>query len=489
MQMVRLAQHATLGLLLLFGFVACGSDISGTNPESHGPESSDPDAAGPGTGGPDANDPSGGPGDPDGAPGDADADDPDDGSASPQPGTERVSVSTHGVVADGPSGEPAISAGGRYVAFSSIATNLVEGDTNAVIDVFVRDRVALTTERVSVGDAGREANGPSREPAISADGRLVAFSSAATNLVEGDTNGVVDVFVHDRLDGTTERVSVSSAGEEANGGSAGPSISPDGRHVWFTTEATNLEGGRPGLYVHDRRAGTTAFVSHEVTRYAASADARSVAIQVPGPPLGEIHLLDRQTGSSQPVSVDASGEPANRDSEWPSISDDGRFVAFQTLANNLVAGMDDTWSVVVHDRDTRTSRLASVSSDGDPADDFSFFPAISGDGRRVAYSSLAGNLTAGEAHVGWSLFVHDLEAGGTERVPVSSGPQHLAGFDHALSADGRHVAFVSVATVRIDGFEAGVDGIDGEPNGIEEVFAHGLAWSSPSDAAAATAGR
>ena len=143
--------------------------------------------------------------------------------------TERVSVDSTGNQAEGADYSvtyiPSISADGRFVAFTSAAINLVPGDTNGVADVFVHDRLTGTTERVSVDSAGTQGNGNSSEPSISADGRFVAFSSDATNLVPGDTNGARDVFVHDRLTGTTERVSVDSTGAEGNSSSFDLSIS------------------------------------------------------------------------------------------------------------------------------------------------------------------------------------------------------------------------------------------------------------------------
>ena len=182
--------------------------------------------------------------------------------------TERASLDSTGALANAINIErfcPTLAADGRFVAFGSDATNLVTGDTNAVSDAFVYDRVTGTTERVSVSSAGAEANGTSFAPAISADGRFVAFPSEATNLVPGDTNGVTDVFVRDRLTGTTERVSVSSAGAEANGTSFAPAISADGRFVAFPSEATNLvpgdTNGATDVFVRDRLTATTDRVS------------------------------------------------------------------------------------------------------------------------------------------------------------------------------------------------------------------------------------
>jgi uncharacterized membrane protein len=154
--------------------------------------------------------------------------------------TELVSVSPSGAPGNSDSLFTAVSADGRYVAFASAATNLVPGDTNRALDVFVRDRELDTTERVSVSSTGEQGNSHSFQPAISANGRYVAFASAATNLVAGDTNRDNDVFVRDLKLGTTERLSVSSGGREGDENSQAPAISADGRYVAFTSKASNL---------------------------------------------------------------------------------------------------------------------------------------------------------------------------------------------------------------------------------------------------------
>jgi len=171
--------------------------------------------------------------------------------------TQRVSVATDGTQGNSFSGHRlSISADGRYVVFPSLANNLVSGDTNGVNDIFVRDRQNGTTERVSIDSAGLQGNSNSDTPSISADGRYVAFESFATNLVTGDTNDVWDVFVHDRLTGTTERVSVSTVGAQGNGGSLTPSMSTDGRCVCILSAASNLVPGDtnnfPDIFVRDR---------------------------------------------------------------------------------------------------------------------------------------------------------------------------------------------------------------------------------------------
>ena len=190
--------------------------------------------------------------------------------------TIRVSVTSRGRQALCKAGgcestEPALNANGRYVAFESSATNLVAGDTNRLADVFVHDLRSGRTERVSVSSAGRQAGGDrtnngSNAPAISADGRYVAFHSYASNLVRGDTNRVPDIFIRDRKGRKTARVSVSGGGRQADQESLGSSaISADGRYVAFTSLATNLVAGDVNgitdVFVRDLRSGTTKLVS------------------------------------------------------------------------------------------------------------------------------------------------------------------------------------------------------------------------------------
>jgi Tol biopolymer transport system component len=173
--------------------------------------------------------------------------------------TTRVSVASNGAQGNGDSFSSSISADGRYVAFHSIASNLVSGDTNGAWDVFVHDRQSGQTTRVSAASNGAQGNGDSESPSISADGRYVAFSSDASNLVSGDTNGAWDVFVHDRQSGQTTRVSAASNGAQGNGDSESPSISADGRYVAFSSDASNLVSGDTNgawdVFVHDRQSG------------------------------------------------------------------------------------------------------------------------------------------------------------------------------------------------------------------------------------------
>ena len=390
----------------------------------------------------------------------------------PSPGTtELVSVDSSGNQANGFSAWPAISADGRFVAFASDASNLVSGDTNGKGDIFVRDRQTGATERVSVDSAGNQADGGSDAPAISGDGRFVAFVSDASNLVSGDTNGQSDVFVHDRQTGVTERVSVDSAGNQANGGSAAPAISADGRFVAFVSDASNLvpgdTNGQGDVFVHDWQTGATERVSVDSAggqadggsgKPAISADGRFVAFASAATNLvdgdanskSDVFVHDRQTGATERVSVDGHGNEGDGSSTWPAISADGRFVAFESMATNLVSrDFNRDQDIFVHDRQTGATERVSVSSDGKQASSPSDVPSISADGRLVAFVSGANNLVPGDTNRFYfaDVFVHDRQTGATERVSVNSAGNQ--GNDYsglpAISADGRFVAFLSLA--------------------------------------------
>ncbi len=385
----------------------------------------------------------------------------------------RVSVDSDGNQADSSSSYPSISANGRYVAFVSSATNLVDGDTNNVQDVFVRNMQTGAIERVSVRTDGTEGNNSSANPSISADGRYVTFSSVATNLVDGDTNNVQDVFVHDRQTGVTERVSVSSDGTQGNGFSRDPSISGDGRYVAFSSVASNLVADDTNdvqdVFVHDRQTGLTERVSvdsdgAQANGYsgypAITADGRQIAFEsratnlVEGDTNGEtdIFVHYRHTKWTVRVSLGADGAEGNGGSLKPAISADGRFVAFESLATNLVEGnTNGEYDIFVRDRHTNTTERVSVHTDGTEANNYSSNPSISADGRFVAFSSYATNLVDNDTTSG-DIFVRDRETGVTGRASVrSDGTQaNEESLNPSISADGRFVAFSSLATNLVD---------------------------------------
>lgn len=332
--------------------------------------------------------------------------------------TARVSVDSAGLQSNGQSSTlPSISGDGRYVAFYSSADNLVLSDTNGVEDIFVHDDQTGITSLVSVNSGGGQGNVDSLNPSISADGRYVAFHSSSS-LVLGDANGTDDIFVHDTQTGSTTRVSVDSAGLESNGRSVNSSISADGRYVAFTSLASNLvlgdTNGTDDVFRYDRQTGTTTRASVDSvgaqsgihpSQYAAiSADGRYVAFKSDAANLvtadtngaGDNFVHDVQTGATTRVSVDSAGLQSDSDSFWISISADGRYVAFISAASNLVAGDTNGFSdIFVRDQGllypgafctagtTTNGCVASMSGTGTPS-------ASSGSGFTISASAVEG---------------------------------------------------------------------------------------------------
>ena len=361
--------------------------------------------------------------------------------------TVRVGVASDGTQANAVSWWPSISADGRYVAFYSDAGNLVEGDTNNTGDIFVHDLVTAETVRVSVASDGTQADGiwGSWLPSISADGRYVAFESDANNLVQDDTNEAWDVFVHDFVTGETVRVSVASGGTQAFGGSYSPSISADGRYAAFFSYANNLveddTNNRGDVFVHDLVTGETVRVSvasdgtqanGNSIRPSISADGRYVAFESRAGNLVEydtnghgyqydIFIHDLVMAETVRLSVASDCTQANGSSRRPSISADGRYVVFESRADNLVEyDTNNTVDVFVHDLVTAETVRLSVASDGTQANGSSRWPSISADGRYVAFESDADNLVEDDTNNAVDVFVHDLVAGETVRVSVAS---------------------------------------------------------------------
>src|SRR5437667_1898315 len=326
-------------------------------------------------------------------------------------------ASAHGEPANGDSfgfGESfgeSMTPDGRYVAFDSSAPNLVASDLNGQRDVFVRDRRSAKTERVSVGKQEVEGNERSFDEAISADGRYVAFQSWASNLVPGDKNGKPDVFVRDRMAGTTELVSAGLGGMPGNDWSDSPSISADGRYVAFISLASNL--------VPDDVAETW-----------------------------NIFVRDRLNGTTEQVDVSSAGVPASFSHRVPmsaTINADGRFVAFSTEASNLVDGdTNGTTDAFVRDRTAGTTERVSVGDDGRQltGDPFVWADAISADGRYVAFSHISPDVVAGDHNGTSDVFLRDRLRRTTERIDVASDgteANDLSGGANGISPDGRYV--------------------------------------------------
>ena len=382
--------------------------------------------------------------------------------------TTRASLGPGSLQADSYSDSPAISADGRYVAFASAATNLVTGETGGQHCVFRRDRTTGVTTRVSAGPLGVQPNDVCWDPCISADGRHVAFYSNATNLVANDTNGQADIFVRDTASGVTTLASVNTAGEQANGSSSGPAISADGRYVAFASDSPNLvisdTNAHVDVFVHDRLTGVTTRESMgpaaqgngDSTAPSISADGRYVAFESLATDFAasdsngasDVFVRDRVAGTTARMSMDSSAVPTNGGSHAAAISQDGRCVAFESTATNLVAGDSNGASdVFVRDRVANTTTRVSVDSAGVQGNANSDAPAISGDGRRVAFESIASNFTPGDDPFSQDIFIRDLLAGATTLASQSSsglrGNTTSAG--PCVSGDGRYVAFDSSA--------------------------------------------
>ena len=328
---------------------------------------------------------------------------------------QRISLAYNGSEANSSSGQPRITPDGRYVAFASFADNLVPNDTNGLnsegMDYFVHDVMTGVTERVNVATDGSESTftliyGMDYRPAISSDGRYVAFTSDAGNLVSNDTNNSYDVFVRDRIAGTTERVSIATDGTEGNGHSGGPStllsgflsISDDGRYVAFESMASNL-------------------VSQNLTE------------------MYNVYVHDRQTGITELVNVATDGTPANCASSEPSMTPDGRFVAFKSCATNFVPNDTGGGSAIfVRDRTAGVTAQMTIGNDGNQSNFGGEQPAISADGNFIAFVSAADNLVLNDNNNLVDIFVRDRNA----NVPpiANAGPDQFGLLGDTIQLDG-----------------------------------------------------
>ncbi len=367
----------------------------------------------------------------------------------------RISVSTANVEGDQASGvefeaySTGVSYDGRFVVFTSEATNLAAGDTNGRRDVFLRDRDtdldgvfdepgAVSTERITdFGYDGLQPLGHSWQVAISGDGRYIAFSSEASNLVPGDTNGLRDVFVYDRVTQAFIRASVAdSTALQANAVSDQPTLSYDGRYLAFRSWASNLTG-----------------------------DARNVG--------SNVYLRDLLAGRTYLVSKPVSA-PVTQNAFSPSISADGRYVAFTALVNNLITNdtnnAEDVFlysRIMVNNVITESISRLSVSSNGAEGNYHSHNPRISGNGRFVVFASDANTLVPGDTNGYTDIFVRDLLTNKTDRVSLNFlGLQANNGDSYTpdVSFDGTYIVFASDAS--------NMDSTMPDLNARRDVFLH-----------------
>jgi RHS repeat-associated protein len=400
--------------------------------------------------------------------------------------TIRASTDSSGVQGNGASTSAAMSADGRWVAFTSAASNLVSGDTNAATDVFVRDRLTGAVERASVSSTGAQANGASELPTISADGRYVAFRSLASNLVSGDTNAAWDIFVHDRATGVTERVSVSSSGGQGTGTNRDPALSADGRYVAFASTSANLVSGDTNgvqdIFVHDRLTGATTRISVDSAGVQGNADSSNPSISADSHLVGfdststnlvsgdtnaarDVFLRDRTANTTSRLSVSSSGAQSNGDSARAHVSASGSLVAFESGASNLVSGDTNARNdIFLRNRSANTTTRIDLRPGGVQTSRDSDFPTISADGRYVAYYSTDTGLVTGDTNAVGDVFELDRNTGTTSRVSVdSSGVQGNGNSTTPTLADNGSVAFESDAS----------NLVTGDTNAATDLVVHG----------------
>jgi len=348
---------------------------------------------------------------------------------------ECLSLSTSGVPGTGSSVDPHVSADGRYVAFVSDAPSLVPNDTNGTYDVFWFDRQTATLRRVSVDSSGGEGIYGGYEARLSKDGQLVMFSSYSDTLVANDTNGTIDVFLHDVATGTTERISTGTTGNEGSDASFSGGLSFDHRYAVFASYANDLDplDANPG---------------------------------------GDVFVKDRQTGTLTLVSLDSSGAAANDSSFYSTISGDGQVVAFVSYATNLVAGDTNGQNdVFVRDLPTGVTTRASVSDDGTKSGYDCYYPILSEDGRYVAFPSGA-DLIPGTRRFRKTVFVRDLLLGFMTSPAVDANGEFTAGESDriAMSSDGRFTSFSCDRD----------DLVAGDTNRLMDVFVHDMPLTAAS---------
>lgn len=413
----------------------------------------------------------------------------------------RISVDSDGNQANDTSGSPSISDDGRYIAFQSNADNLVLGDTNGTCDIFVHDRITGTTELISKSHTGGPADNCSANPVISSTGRYVTFASPAENLVDtADTSGSPDVFLHDRDTGQTVRVSEDAIGVQGNGRSDCPCpVSGDGQVVAFSSKATNFISPYFGsqrylVYLKDLSTGAIELVSKDsdgtpANREAGASNGGSRGLDMdtaarsitfisyatnldPRATNGRFHifLYERDTENTAVIDLNTNGIAGSQDSTRPQLSPDGRFVAFNSQASDLITndanGFDS--DVFLYDRDTDSLELVSKSSSGTQGNERSESPSVSSDGNLVAFNSKASNLVDDDTSTCRfprdDVFVHNRSTGVTIRVNIAedgseAGPCSGSG-SASISGDGRIVSFASSAS----------NLVPDDTNGVVDIF-------------------
>jgi hypothetical protein len=379
--------------------------------------------------------------------------------------TERISIATDGVQGNGTSFESFVSNTGEFVTFVSSANNLIPGDgesfgdRNGTTDVFLRDRNTNITEIITLAPNGDGANSISNSPRITPDGRFVVFSSNASNLVTDDLNGEGDIFLHDRTTGITDRVSVATNAAEANDFSTNPNVTNDGRFITFTSRATNLvandTNGVDDIFVHDRTTGITQLISVALNGlesngssfrsymspdglYVTFASEATNLVSVDTNGSFDTFLYNRTTGVTELVGPNSAGTSY--------VSDDGRFVTFSSSLNSIVPNDTNGDSdIFVYDRVNDVTERVSIAFDGSEANSSSFIASLSGDGEYIAFTSNATNLVLSDTNGSNDMFVAlnplfgDLEPEPTEVLSVTKDTTLRPGAIHRNEGANPHL--------------------------------------------------
>jgi hypothetical protein len=429
--------------------------------------------------------------------------------AMPDATLELVSKSSTGVLGNGPSRNPSISADGRYVAFESTAKNLVPNDTNGVTDIFVHDRQIGQTTRVSVTHNGGQANGASFEAAISGDGRFVSYSSKATNLVAnpiyppkidcGDTSGhernpSIQVYLYDRQTGAVTQASVNNQGVSANCRSWLSDISGDGTYVVYGSHATNLvdppkNNKKRDTYIYNRITKQVRYANLTPQGTRPDQGAGLVDISSSGryvtfntksglfDPIDnnktfDVILLDQQTNQTKLISLNESGRVGPEISHYSDVNTNGQYVVFQTLNQLTSEDRNNVTDIYLRDIVNNQTILITSPNSGQQANGNSRSGKLSGDGRYVTFISSANNLVANDTNGTEDLFMRDMTNGQITRLSVTlSGAQTSGSLNgtHAISTDGTFVAFSSSAN----------NLVSGDNNGKPDVFVRSLGPAQP----------
>lgn len=383
---------------------------------------------------------------------------------------EIVDVTSSGVIGNSSPGAGQMSHDGRYVAFLSYASNLIPNDTNNTGDVFVRDRTANTISRVNVSSSGTQANSYTQGfVSISNDGRYVAFSSNADNLVSGDSNYSMDVFLHDRQTATTQLISRSSSGTVGTSHSQEPMISGDGKFVVFNSSSTNFVSpatswGMSNIFVKNIATGSIQLISKNVSGTYANDHSFAPSISCDGGVVvfgsSATNLIGSDTngqvdvfvvsrpGGDAIMNVTPTGDNGSSN---PRVSCDGMHVTFTSFATNFVSndtnGVSDVFK---YDRRTGVTSVVSVDSNGVLGNGNSAPSAISADGRLIAYDSGSTNLVSSDTNGVNDVFMRDTKTNTTYRVSVNASGQQGAlqsylGDNSGFSGDGKYLYFVSEA--------------------------------------------